>query len=399
MRGRLVSKTWKYDPSAYAPRRYQRACGYEAFIPAPLPTEQETQEFNLQLDLALTISEAEQRVLELNRIADPALRSLSRLLLRTESIASSKVEGMHADARALAMAEARKQAGRSIGQQFGEIISNIDAMERAVERAASTDEFLVADLLDIHAVLMKRAPIGVWAGKLRAEQNWIGGNNHNPCGADYVPPPPEEVEELLQNLCEFCNLDTFPPLVQAAIAHAQFETIHPFVDGNGRTGRALIQMVLRRSQLAVHLVPPISVVFSQRREAYIDGLIGFRNGRINQWISDFAVATAQAVQLAFRYQEEIQDLQEFWRSRLRASENPRADSVTWEIIDALPALQGVSVPGLMDVTQKSQPAVNQGVASLERAGVLKRVGTSKRYRVWEPEGLLDLVVDLESGAI
>ena len=399
MRGRLVRKTWKFDPTAYAPRKFQRACGYEAFIPDPLPLEDDTQEFNLSLELALTVSEVEQRVIELNQIADPALASLSRLLLRTESIASSKVEGMHADARALAMAEARRQAGRSIGQQFGEIIANIDAMERAVERAASTDHFRIEDLLEIHAVLMKRAPIGVWAGRLRGEQNWVGGNNHNPCGADYVPPPPEYVEELLENLCDFCNLDTVPPLVQAAIAHAQFETIHPFVDGNGRTGRALVQMVLRRSRLAPHLVPPISVVFSQRREAYIESLIGFRNGRVDQWLSDFAVATAHAVQLALRYRAEIEHLQEFWRSRLRETENPRVDSVMWEIINSLPALQGVSVPGLMEVTKRSQPAVNQAVASLERAGVLRRVGTSKRYRVWEPEGLLDLIVDLETGAI
>src|SRR5690606_1609012 len=98
------------------------------------------------------------------------------------------------------------------------------------------------------------------------------GNDYNPCGAAFVPPPPEEVPDLLDDLCRAVDEHTLPPLVQAAVVHAQFETIHPFEDGNGRTGRALVQVVLRRRGLSPSFVPPISVVLARHREAYIEGL-------------------------------------------------------------------------------------------------------------------------------
>ena len=275
----------------------------------------------------------------LNGLTPATLSSLSRLLLRTESIASSKVEGMQTDARALALAEAQRRAGRSVGQQVSEIIANIDAMEEAVQRTADARDLSVADLCEIHAVLMERDITRRSAGKLReaGDQNWIGGNDYNPCGADYVPPPPEMVHGLLENLCAFCESEELPPLFQAAIAHAQFETIHPFDDGNGRTGRALVQALLRRRGLAPQCVPPVSVALSQRRDAYIQGLMEFREGRVTEWVTFFASATARAANLAIHYHELIGDLQDFWRRRLRETDRPRADAAAWAIIDTLPA--------------------------------------------------------------
>ena len=399
MRGRYLTQTWRSDPTLYAPRRYRRACQYRAFIPDPLPLDEQAEAFALDLDLSAAMSNVERSLTDLNRIAAPALQALSRFLLRTESIASSKVEDLQADARSLAMAEARRRAGRSVGQQARAIIANIDAMERAVEHAARADRFGVGDLLDIHAVLMQHAPLGRRVGALRDDQNWIGGNDYNPCGADYVPPPAQLVPDLLENLCNFCESDQAPPLAQAALAHAQFETIHPFDDGNGRTGRALIQMLLRRRGLAPSFVPPISVVFSQRRDSYIQGLVDFREGREREWLFRFTSAAAQAVRLANRYRREITELQGFWRERLRTAEHPRADAVAWELIDVLPGMPVLSVPTAVEATGRSQPAVNNAVGQLERVGVLSRIGTSARYRIWEPQGLLDLMVDIESEAL
>ncbi len=136
------------------------------------------------------------------------------------------------------------------------------------------------------------------AGQIRTQQNWIGGNNYNPCGADFVPPPPEEVTPSSRDLCTFCNDETLPPLVQAALAHAQFETIHPHKDGNGRAGRALVQIILKRRNVAPHFVPPISVVLAQNKEQYIDGLVAYREGNFERWLEVFSVATARAAQLA-----------------------------------------------------------------------------------------------------
>ena len=174
-----------------------------------------------------------------------------------------------------------------------------------------------ADFLEIHRVLLERAPNSQRAGRFRTSQNWIGGNDYNPCGAAFVPPPPEEVDRLLDDLCAFVDDVALPPVVQAAIAHAQFETIHPFDDGNGRTGRALVHVVLRRRGLTPAFVPPISVVLARDKDRYLKGLTLFREDRLAAWIELFAAATAEAATLAAHYTLRVGQLQDEWRKRLR----------------------------------------------------------------------------------
>jgi Fic family protein len=393
MRGRYERRVWESNPALYAPPRYRRACSYEAFIPDPITGLQ----LALPGDIAGVVSEAEKAVAELNRGAGPELMPLARLLLRTESIASSKVEGLQVETRALARAEAKQETGGSVGPQAAEILANIDAMQLAIERAVTVQAIREEDLLDIHGRLLARDPNARMAGRFRDSQNWIGGNDYNPCGADFVPPPIEEVEGLLADLCGFCNDDTLPPLVQAAVAHAQFETIHPFEDGNGRTGRALVQVILRRRGLAPTFVPPVSVVLARDKKRYIEGLTLFREDRIPEWLQTFAAATAQAAGLAARYAAEVAELQERWRQQLRDHSYPRSDAAAWAIIDVLPAHPIITVPVGVAATRRTRPAVTNGVAELEEAGILVRVTESARNRAWEATGLLDLIADLESG--
>jgi Fic family protein len=389
LRGTLLPRTWTYDPALYAPPRYRRACAYDAFLPAPL-----IELPPLDPAVAGTVAAAEDAIRKLNAAAQPALAPLARLLLRTESIASSKVEGMQVDARTLARAEARSEAGQPVGRESGEIIANIDAMQLAVEEAAVAPELTVEWLVEIHAALLAGTSI---AGRLRERQNWIGGNDYNPCGAAFVPPPPEAVDELLADLVAFCNDESFSPLAQAAFAHAQFETIHPFDDGNGRTGRALVQVLLRRRGLAPDYVPPISVVLAAEKDRYVRGLTAFREERENDWLESFAVASARASELATRYLERVQALQQEWRKRL-APFVRRADAAAWLVIDVLPAHPIVSVPIAAAVTRRTRPAVNQALAQLQAAGVLILLGESRRNRSWEATGLLDLLAGLEAAA-
>jgi Fic family protein len=393
MRGQLVSQTWRADPGLYAPARYRRACRYEMFIPETIG------EYNVALrgDIAGIVSDAEKAIADLNRTANLGLAPLGRLLLRTESIASSKVEGLQVDARTLARAEANLETGRRIGVEALEILANIDAMQLAIERASAERGIGVDAIIEIHEALMSGAPNRQVAGKVRDKQNWIGGNDYNPCGAEFVPPPPEEVGNLLDDLAAFCGEERLPPLVQAAIAHSQFETIHPFEDGNGRTGRALVQVILRRRGLSPEFVPPISVVLSREKDRYIRGLTDFREDRVAEWLEIFAVAARRAADLALRYIGRVRDLQETWRERLRSTLRPRADAAAWTIIDVLPAHPVVTVPVAVAATRKTKPAVTNGVAELETAGVLTRLGQSARNRAWEADGLLDIIVDLEAG--
>jgi Fic family protein len=393
MRGQYVKGRWVYDSSVYAPAKFRRPCRYQAFVPDSVANV----DVYLPGDVAGVVSDAEAAVRSLNARARPALQPLARLLLRTESIASSKVEGLQVDARTLARAEVQANGGRSIGATVVEVMANIEAMQLAVEEAVAVDAVMPEHLIAIHDVLLKRSPHPDIAGQVRDDQNWIGGNDYNPCGADFVPPPPDLVRPLLDDLCELANSEHLPPLVQAAIAHAQFETIHPFLDGNGRTGRALIHVLLRRRGLAPAYVPPISVVFAKDKDLYIRGLTSFRQDGLNQWIEQFAAASAQAAGLAERYLAAVTNLQDGWRDALRATVNPRADAAAWPLIDILPGHPVITVAVAVATSGRSKPAVNQAIEQLTNAGVLRPISESPRNRAWEAKGLLDLVIDLEEG--
>lgn len=393
MFGTFTRQTWLHDPTAYAPAEHRRACAYDAFIPDLLA--------NLKLSLsgsvAGVIADAESAIRALNEHADPGLAPLSRLLLRTESIASSKVEGVQVDARVLARAEVRNDTGQKASMPALEILANIDAMQAAIENATEQQQIDLPQIIEIHRILMAASERPEIAGKIRTQQNWIGGNDYNPCGADFVPPPPEEVNPLLEDLCTFCNGETLPPLAQAALAHAQFETVHPHEDGNGRTGRALVQVILKRRNVAPHFVPPISVVLAQNKEEYIDGLVAYREGNFERWLEVFAAATAWAAQLASRYLAEVRDLQEMWRAQLSECGSIRQDAAAWKLIEILPGHPVITVPVGVAKVDRTKPAVNGGISQLVNAGVLRPLSENKRNRAWEANGLLDLLARLESG--
>lgn len=402
MPGRLIHRVSTYDPGLHAPPRYRKACAYEAFLPDTL------EGYRLRLDgeLAGLIAEAEAQIAELNRTPAPVLEPLARLLLRTESIASSKVEGLQVDARSLARAEVAVDTGRAIGSDAAEILANVDAMQLAIESATSQARIAPKHLKDIHEVLMARSsPIAKWGGRFRKTQGWIGGNDYNPCGADFVPAPEDEIERLVKDLCRFANDDHLSPVVQAAIAHAQFETIHPFDDGNGRTGRALVQVLLRRRGLAHTFVPPISVALALDKERYIRGLTRFRkDDDPAAWLEVFASAAARSAELARSYLSNVAALQEMWRDQLKASADPRADAAAWAVIDILPGYPVITVAVAVAALEgsgrrRARAAVQTAIDPLVDADVLLPVGPSKRNRAWEVSGLLDLVSGLEAGEL
>lgn len=396
MPGHLVRRTWEFNPAIDAPARYKRACQYESFVPDKLSTL----EFALDASLAGLVSDAEHAVRSLNDEGGPTLAPLARLLLRTESIASSKVEGLQLGVRELARAEAEAESGGKPGPTALEVLANIDAMSLAMEEASAVDEFGVDQVRGIHHRLTAGGSHPDIAGVIRTGQNWIGGNDYNPCGADFIPPPPEEVARLLADLARATNDVTLSPLVQAALVHAQFETIHPFHDGNGRTGRALVHVILRRRGLAPRFLPPISVVFAGARDRYIAGLTRFRGPDVAVWIEQFATATWEATRLAAGYLTAVQQLQRDWRDKLASHAGaPRAGAAAWAIIDVLPAHPIVSGPVATAGTGRAKAAIYAGIEQLVNAGILQPLSSSKRNRSWEAVGLLPLIAQLEAGAL
>ncbi len=230
------------------------------------------------------------------------------------------------------------------------------------------------------------------AGKLREHQNWIGGNAFNPGRADFVPPAPERVPDLMDDLVAFMNRTDLPPVVQAAIAHAQFETIHPFADGNGRVGRALIHVVLRRRGLAPRYVPPVSLVLAADAKAYVAGLTAFREDRATDWVLLFAHAIERAAAKASELALRLAELQEKWRER---AGRPRRHSSAEALIVELPAHPIVTVATAQKFLGRSKQAVNEAIAVLAEKGVLHPITLAKRNRAWEARDLFDLINDVE----
>ncbi len=394
MPGSLVRRTWQSNERLDAPPKYRRACHYDAFVPDSLAGVA----LSLPADTAGVISHAEAAIRRLNATADNALAPLAHLLLRSESIASSKIEGLQVGARQLARAEVERSTGVPVSATAGELIDNVEAMELAIGDASKARSFQRQHVVAIHERLMRHAPNAKIAGRVRTEQNWIGGNDYNPCGAEFVPPPPEEVARLLDDLGMAIDGDLLPPLVQAALAHAQFETIHPFADGNGRTGRALIHVVLRRRDVTPRFVPPISVVFAAARDRYIAGLTDFRGDGVVRWIEQFAAAAARAASLAEGYLTEVKALREHWRERLaNHPDSPRQDGAAWSIIDQLPGHPLITARVAEQKTGRARAAIYTAIDQLANAGVLMPTSDSKRNRSWEAAGLLPIIERLDAG--
>lgn len=386
--GRYIEQIWEPNLAGQG-RRARRAGRYRAFVPNPIAER----DFALDADAVAALHEAT-KALERLQHAPTRLATLGAVaqnLLRSESVASSRIEDVLISHRRLArVAHLRPDARRRDGRAEA-VLGNVEAMRRAIELGAESPVG-VAELLEIHRLLLGATPDHAIAGVVRERQNWIGGNAYNPLEAAFVPPPPEYVPELLEDLCRFIARGNPPPVVQAAIAHAQFETIHPFADGNGRTGRALIYAVLRRRGEVAKYIPPISLLLAADQGAYIAGLHAYRSGDVSEWCELFAEATARAAQEAERLAEEIESQEQEWLER---AGRPRRESAARRLIAALPEQPVLSSVDAQRLTGRSHVSVNKALEQLEAAGILRRLNQRKWGRVWECDELLDLVEDFE----
>jgi Fic family protein len=198
----------------------------------------------------------------------------------------------------------------------------------------------------------------------------------------------------MDDLVEFMNRTDLLPVVQAAIAHAQFETIHPFADGNGRVGRAFIHFVLRRRGLAPRYVPPLTLVLAADASAYVSGPTAYREDRSTDWIDLFARSTGRAAEEATDLASRLAELQATWRER---SGKPRRHSSVEALIVALPAHPFLTVATGQKLLGRSKQAVNEALAVLAGCGVLRPLTLARRNRAWEARELFDLVDGVERG--
>jgi len=398
---KVVRRRWQSLLGDGLTRRDRRSCEYEAYVPDPVVGRA----FRLDGDVAADVADAERAIVELNATAKALVdtEALARLLLRAESVASSYIEGLVVGGRRLLRAEAALAAGEtSVDVTAEEVLGNIRAMTWAVESLADAPTVTVDDLLTVHRHLLAQTRLSEHAGRIREEQNWIGGSGFNPCSAAFVPPPPELVPELLQDLCAFVNDDALPTVAQAAIAHAQFETIHPFIDGNGRTGRALVHVILRRRRLAPRILPPVSLVLATSSGRYIDGLTATRyreradsaaaHEGINRWTALFSAACRRAVSDATSFEAKVDRIVEQWRNALGPV---RAGSAAARLLAALPGAPVVSVTSAAHLIGRSFQATNEAMTRLESAGVVCQVNVGRRNRAFEARAIIDAFTALE----
>ena len=381
---RTVSLRWEGNPNAYGGRRSRTNFVYEAFVPDQI----RRLKVSLPGETALLVSAAESEIRALNSGATTGgLEAVGPLLLRAESVASSRIEGLELSQRNLARALFDPAAARGTARA---VSANVRAMEVAIQIGSEDRAFRVSDLMAIHRALLAGVDDEI-AGRVRDEQNWIGGRLNSPLDAEFVPPPPEDVMPLLRDLAAFVDRDDLPAVVQAAIAHAQFETIHPFTDGNGRVGRCLIHVVLRRRELAPRFVPPVSVVLATNAKAYVRGLTHYRRGDVAAWCGSFAISCRSAATESERLAERIGELQAEWRRQARA----RRDSAAARLIELLPSQPIVSVATAHEAIGGSAEAVRLALNSLEERGVVRQITQGRYARAWAADGLFEILNEYE----
>lgn len=333
--------------------------------------------------VAAECDEAVRAIASLDATHGPQLRPLATMLLRAESIASSKIEHEIASVedyvRALHGAESNSSA-LSMVRATG-------ALDRLVSGPLDLDT-----LLDAHRRLMRDDPIdGPYAGRWRDMQNWIGGSDHSPRGAIYVPPPPDRVPDLMGDLVDFATRDDIAVIPQAAIAHAQLEAIHPFTDGNGRIGRALAAAVVRRRGISRAVTVPVASALAARRGAYFQALNDFHAGDAVPIISLIATASTVAAEESKVTASRLAELPNDWRERVKPSKASAAES----LLDKLAAEPVVTTEDVEGDLGLSVATTHRVIDRLRGAGIIRPLTNRTRNQVWGAGDILDELADLD----
>lgn len=385
-----VERFWNPEDTGGLSRRDREPGRYRAYVPDELGErlpELGPEARSAAEDALNVLARADERIGQQGR-------NLNHLLIRSESISSSWIEGNRVTPKKLAIAELLDHGPRVAL----DVVANVRATEDAIDVLADRARPIApADIETLQHVIEPGLSPG-----LRTEQNWVGGTGWSPLRADFVPPPESEVTRLVADLARFITTTNGNPIVRSAIAHAQFETIHPFIDGNGRTGRALIHTVLRRADALRNTLIPISTVFAGDTNAYIAGLTAFRADppRLDEWIIGFAEAAELAAANAVRLTERVaaldsgllEELVAYRRTQGVAPAVPRKDSVVLRVLATLasdPVLTLDSVTARFGVTPA---AAHRALVQLHEAGILGRTKDQRgRLVCWTADRHLALV--------
>lgn len=336
---------------------------------------------------AANIEDATRRLVEFDRHAqrtlgteNPALGPMTAILLRTESASSSRIEQLTTSAKQLALAEIDE------GEKANAltVVGNVRAMEAALRLA---NDITAGSILAMHEALMlhQRSIDPVEAGRFRTEAVWIGPGDAGPRHADFVAPHHSRIPAAITDVVAFAQRQDLSVLVQVAVAHAQFETIHPFADGNGRTGRALAQSILRNKGVVGSTAVPISAGLLVHVDRYFASLDAYRAGDAGPIIREFAAASRIAAVTGTQLVDDLVAQLEESRSKMSGI---RSDAAAWKVLPVLVAQPAVNSKHLMTALGLGEMAALRALDTLTARGVLNETTGKARGRVWQHRGIL-----------
>ena len=369
-----------YDELAIIPKSRRRKIlpTYEAAVPAKIAR----QPVSLPPELQRRIADVEVAVARFDESQGSRDWNLPALLLRSESSSSSQIERLTSSVRNVALAELTEKAPANAVLVAG----NVAAMREALKQCGPVN---VDSICSIHDTLMAGAP-----GRkgLRGEQVWIGGTPYSPHGASFAPPHESHVRECLDDLIAFGGRDDVSPVAKAAIFHAQFETIHPFTDGNGRTGRALVHRMLANDEVLMHSTLPVSAGLLHDVKRYMDALDAYHAGEIEPIIGCLADALELAVVIGSRIASDVDAVLDAWR----AVNTDRAGSASHGLPSLLveqPVVNAAYVAEHLGITDRAARTLIE--TACER-GILLKMGNAKRGAFFQAVELIGILEEASS---
>jgi Fic family protein len=366
---------WNARYETYASSRSERKRHYGPYQ-AAIPPAIAKVTLELPVELVAQVGEASTELARFDELMGGEIAHFSAILLRSESAASSRIENLTASARAIAEAE----IGATRRNNAAEVVANTRTMVAALELAGDIGE---SSILAMHHALMNEADPSN-AGRWRTEQVWIGGGNLGPHLALFVPPHHDRVPGAIADLVKFIARTDLPVLAHAALAHAQFETVHPFTDGNGRTGRALVQAMLRHGQLTRYVTVPVSAGLLADTSAYFGALTTYRQGDPGPIVSQFAQAAFKAVANGRVLVDELRQIRQRWQQLVKA----RSDSAVWRLADLLLRRPVVNARVAAEELGLDVGNVHRYIKPLLEARILVESLDVKRNQVWRAAEIL-----------
>jgi len=362
---------------------------YQAYVPAPLPF---SPILNMET-LQPLLDKANHSLGKLDNIISllPDITLLLYFYLRKEALLSSQIEGTQSSFNDLLMYESKQTQNVPI-DDIEEVVHYIAAMNHGLNRMANDFPLSLRLIKEIHAILLcggrgsNKQP-----GEFRSSQNWIGGTR--PGNAAFVPPPPDKVTECMGNL-EFYLHDKygkFPTLIKAAISHVQFETIHPFLDGNGRTGRLLITFLLCAEGLLQKPALYLSLYFKKHRKTYYELLNRTRDDATGweAWVEFFLEGVTETAEETIISTKRIVAL--FDEDRTKIKTLKRAMPGVLKAFEYLQRKALVTIPNLAHAMKVSQPTATAALKNLAELGIVKEVSGKKRDKLFSYEAYLNII--------